>query len=51
MSRCCKRYYDDDTDSGLKRRSSDDDSDAVDINDDTVGRRVKERKRIKLDVQ
>ncbi|KAK7076964.1 hypothetical protein SK128_008138, partial [Halocaridina rubra] len=49
MSRPCKRYLDDDTEYGhLKRRSSDEDSDNCD-NDDTVGRRVKERKRIKLD--
>lgn len=50
MSRPCKRHLDDDEEYGnSKRRSSDDDSDNCD-NDDTVGRRVKERKRIKLDV-
>lgn len=50
MSRSCKRYLDDDMDSGgLKRCSSDEDSDNCDVCDDTVGRRVKERKRIKLD--
>lgn len=46
-----KHYLDEVTESGgLKRRSSDEDSDNCDISDDTVGRRVKERKRIKLDV-
>ena len=34
-----------------KRRSSDDDSDNCDFVDDTVGHRVKQRKRIKLDIQ
>ena len=49
ISRPSKHYLDDDSDLGSsKRRSSDDDSDNCD-NDDTVGRRVKERKRIKLD--
>ncbi|XP_066955443.1 uncharacterized protein [Macrobrachium rosenbergii] len=50
MSRTSKHYLDDDVDFvSSKRRGSDDDSDNCD-NDDTVGRRVKERKRIKLDV-
>lgn len=34
-----------------KRRSSDEDSDNCDFVDDTVGRRVKQRKRIKVDIQ
>lgn len=34
-----------------KRRSSDEDSDNCDFGDDTVGHRVKQRKRIKLDIQ
>nr|XP_045626453.1 uncharacterized protein LOC123775359 [Procambarus clarkii]XP_045626454.1 uncharacterized protein LOC123775359 [Procambarus clarkii]XP_045626455.1 uncharacterized protein LOC123775359 [Procambarus clarkii]XP_045626456.1 uncharacterized protein LOC123775359 [Procambarus clarkii]XP_045626457.1 uncharacterized protein LOC123775359 [Procambarus clarkii]XP_045626458.1 uncharacterized protein LOC123775359 [Procambarus clarkii]XP_045626459.1 uncharacterized protein LOC123775359 [Procambarus clarki len=51
MSRSYKHYLDEDTDSSfLKRRSSDEDSDNCDVCDDTVGRRVKERKRIKLDI-
>lgn len=51
MSSYCKHFLGEDTESGgLKRRSSDEDSDNCDISDDTVGRRVKERKRIKLDV-
>lgn len=34
-----------------KRRSSDEDSDNCDFGDDTVGHRVKQRKRIKSDIQ
>ncbi|KAG7176030.1 uncharacterized protein LOC121853310 isoform X2 [Homarus americanus] len=44
-------YADDDAEIGtMKRRYSDEDSDNCDISDDTVGRRVKERKRFKLDL-
>lgn len=51
MSRSFKHdLYDDGECGTLKRRVSDEESDNCDTSDDTVGRRVKERKRIKLDV-
>lgn len=51
MSRPFKHdLYDDGECGTLKRRVSDEESDNCDTSDDTVGRRVKERKRIKLDV-